>query len=63
MMSLKSGPPEIDMAKFFKGGEFNTLKTAQNTWGKLRAKLKQLAPEEEAEEGGMYLSSFRLDAL
>ncbi|WPH00905.1 Hypothetical protein R9X50_00373900 [Acrodontium crateriforme] len=51
MMSLKSGPPEIDMAKFVKGGNFNTLKTAQNTWGKLRNKLKQLAPEDDGEDG------------
>ncbi|KAI4726844.1 hypothetical protein E4T49_05359 [Aureobasidium sp. EXF-10728] len=31
---LKSGPPEVDMEKLQKAANFNTLKTASNTWGK-----------------------------
>lgn len=52
---LKSGPPEIDIHKFTKYGDFNTLKTAQNTWGKIKGKLVQAAGpakmDDEGEEG------------
>jgi hypothetical protein len=39
MLSLKSGAPEIDIHRFQTNGKFNTLKTAQNTWGVLKRKL------------------------
>lgn len=57
MHCLKSGPPEIDYQKFVKHGEFNTLKTAQNTWGKIKAKLTKAAAanaagDDEGVEGG-----------
>ncbi|KAK5121967.1 hypothetical protein LTR85_004539 [Meristemomyces frigidus] len=53
MFCLKGGPPEIDYNKFVKAGEFNTLKTAQNTWGKIKGKLATIAPkvDEEGAEG------------
>ena len=51
MLSIKSGFPDIDMAKFQQNGEFNTLKTAQNTWGKLKKKLMELAPESDSASG------------
>lgn len=61
MKCLKSGPPEIDYKKFMKYGEFNTMKTATNTWGKMRAKLVAAAAalgddgDAEGEEGaGMF---------
>ena len=54
MHCLKSGPPEIDYEKFKEHGDFNTMKTAQNTWGKIKAKLKQAAPakKDDGEDGG-----------
>ena len=70
---LKSGPPEIDYEKFVKHGEFNTMKTAQNTSGRNKGKLAQTAAaankkDSGAEEGegegegttGKYSSSFTL---
>lgn len=66
MFCLKGGPPEIDYQKFVKAGEFNTLKTAQNTWGKIKAKLNTLAPkveddgEEGAEAGGKFAQMYHL---
>ncbi|KAK5134885.1 hypothetical protein LTR08_005975 [Meristemomyces frigidus] len=63
---LKSGPPEIDYAKFEKAGDFNTMKTAQNTWGKIKAKLAKIAPKtdddaaaegDEAEDGAEALKT------
>ncbi|KAK3716782.1 hypothetical protein LTR37_006132 [Vermiconidia calcicola] len=44
---LKSGPPDIDIQKFTAKGGFNTVKTASNTWGKIKAKL----PKPEVAEG------------
>ncbi|KAK5107267.1 hypothetical protein LTR62_001583 [Meristemomyces frigidus] len=41
---LKSGPPEIDMAKLQRVAGFNTVKTTANTWGTIKKKLAQLAP-------------------
>jgi len=52
MLCLKSGIPEIDMEKLTKMGEFNTQKTAQNTWGIIKKKLLALAPPSSSEEGG-----------
>lgn len=47
---LKS-PPEIDMEKLVIAAEFNTTKTAQNTWGVIKKKLKDLNPQPAAAEG------------
>lgn len=47
MLSLKSGPPDIDINKFMIGGNFNTVKTAQNTWGTIKKKLAALSPPSE----------------
>lgn len=49
MMSLKSGPPDVDYQRFQKNGEFNTLKTAQNTWSTLKKKIASLNPEAAAD--------------
>lgn len=38
------------MNKFMTHGEFNTLKTAQNTWGKIKGKLISVAGEAKPEE-------------
>ncbi|EMC96939.1 hypothetical protein BAUCODRAFT_433478 [Baudoinia panamericana UAMH 10762] len=43
---LKTGVPEIDFVKLTKLGEFNTQKTATNTWGTIKKKLRTLMPEE-----------------
>lgn len=51
MLSLKSGPPEIDMQKFTTAGGFNTVKTAQNTWGVLKKKLAAMSPAPNNEDG------------
>lgn len=51
MHCLKSGPPEIDYNAFVKYGEFKTLKTAQNTWGKIKSKLVQAAGPKTSGEG------------
>jgi len=60
MLSLKSGPPDVDMTKFTKAGGFNTSKTASNTWGTLKKKLRELNPVAEGDECRHYssLSSF-----
>jgi hypothetical protein len=47
---LKS-PPEIDIEKLRVAAEFNTTKTAANTWGVIKKKLATLAPP-PAEGGG-----------
>lgn len=52
MLSLKSGAPDLDMQKFMAGGNFNTLKTAQNTWGVIKKKLIALAPAPADGEAG-----------
>lgn len=39
------------MQKFMTHGEFNTMKTAQNTWGVIKRKLIQVAGEAKAEDG------------
>ncbi|KAF2484770.1 hypothetical protein BDY17DRAFT_309931 [Neohortaea acidophila] len=46
---LKSGPLEIDSKKLVKYGEFNTMKTAQNTWGKLKAKIAAMNDDGDVE--------------
>jgi hypothetical protein len=48
-------PPEIDMEKLRVAADFNTLKTASNTWGMIKKKLATLAPlaAEGAEDDGM----------
>ncbi|KAF2163428.1 hypothetical protein M409DRAFT_57336 [Zasmidium cellare ATCC 36951] len=45
MLSLKTGLPELDYVKFQANGEFNTMKTAQNTWGVLKKKIMSMNPE------------------
>jgi hypothetical protein len=37
-------PPEIDIEKLKVAGDFNTVKTASNTWGMIKKKLATLAP-------------------
>jgi hypothetical protein len=60
MLSLKSGAPDLDMAKFMAGGEFNTMKTAQNTWGVLKKKLIALSPVADEAATGSGLSHVHL---
>lgn len=54
---LKS-PPEIDIEKLRVAADFNTTKTASNTWGTIKKKLASLAPPvpvlAEGEGGGMF---------
>lgn len=45
---LKS-PPEIDIEKLREVGEFNTTKTASNTWGLIKKKLASIAPMAEGD--------------
>lgn len=40
------------MKKFMKHGNFNTLKTAQNTWGKIKAKLVAAAGDKDEDDAG-----------
>jgi hypothetical protein len=47
---LKS-PPEVDMEKLRVAADFNTPKTASNTWGLIKKKLATLAPPPAAAEG------------
>lgn len=47
---LKSGAPEIDYDLLTEHGKFNTKKTAQNTWGKIKSKV--FAKAEDADGGG-----------
>lgn len=47
---LKS-PPEIDIEKLRVAAEFNTTKTAANTWGVIKKKLASLAPPAAEGEG------------
>jgi hypothetical protein len=45
-------PPEIDIEKLRVAADFNTTKTASNTWGMIKKKLASLAPpvvEDDAE--------------
>lgn len=56
-LCLKSGPPEVDIAKLVELGGFNTAKTAANTWGVIKKKLMTLAPPvAEGEESGTFIS-------
>lgn len=48
LLSLKAGPPDVDIKRFQTNAGFNTGKTASNAWGKLKKKLKELNPEAEA---------------
>lgn len=45
---LKS-PPDIDIEKLREVAEFNTTKTASNTWGVIKKKLAAIAPMAEGE--------------
>ena len=56
---LKS-PPEIDIEKLRVAADFNTTKTASNTWGTIKKKLASLAPPAsvEGEGHGMYTRFF-----
>lgn len=58
---LKSGPPDIDLNKFMKHGEFNTMKTCSNQWGTLKKKIASLAPKDEdgdeAAEPGEHIAA------
>ena len=45
-------PPEIDIEKLKVAADFNTTKTAQNTWGVIKKKLATLAPPAAEGEGG-----------
>jgi hypothetical protein len=49
---LKS-PPEVDIEKLRVHADFNTTKTASNTWGVIKMKLASLAPA-EGEGGGKW---------
>ncbi|KAM0699629.1 hypothetical protein Q7P36_000632 [Cladosporium allicinum] len=42
-LCLKS-PPDIDLEKLRVAADFNTTKTASNTWGTIKKKLASLAP-------------------
>jgi hypothetical protein len=53
---LKS-PPEIDIEKLRVAAEFNTTKTASNTWGVIKKKLATLAPPSAEGEGMFHLLS------
>ncbi|KAI7532687.1 hypothetical protein KC331_g13459 [Hortaea werneckii] len=44
---LKSGPPDVDIAKLTKAAGFNTSKTAANTWGAIKKKLLSMAGDGE----------------
>ncbi|GAB1743230.1 hypothetical protein NU219Hw_g9083t1 [Hortaea werneckii] len=44
---LKSGPPDVDIAKLTKAAGFNTSKTAANTWGTIKKKLLSMAGDGE----------------
>ena len=44
-------PPEIDMEKLRVAADFNTLKTASNTWGMIKKKLATLSPPVVVVEG------------
>ncbi|RMY98125.1 hypothetical protein D0862_07727 [Hortaea werneckii] len=44
---LKSGPPDVDIAKLTKAAGFNTSKTAANTWGVIKKKLLSMAGDGE----------------
>lgn len=54
---LKSGAPEIDYEKFMQYGNFNTMKTTQNTWGKMKAKLFKKKEDDDG-DGGLLLRIF-----
>ena len=68
-LCLKSGPPEVDMDKLTKLGDFQTKKTASNTWGTIKKKLLSMASstnEEgngEGEHGACKCSSLHQTAL
>ncbi|RMY08903.1 hypothetical protein D0868_04546 [Hortaea werneckii] len=44
---LKSGPPDVDIAKLTKAAGFNTSKTAANTWGAIKKKLLSMGGDGE----------------
>ncbi|KAI6789953.1 hypothetical protein KC361_g8213 [Hortaea werneckii] len=49
---LKSGFPDVDIAKLTKAGGFNTTKTAANTWGVIKKKLLSMGGDGgEGDEG------------
>ena len=56
---LKS-PPEIDIEKLRVAADFNTTKTASNTWGTVKKKLASLAPPVAEGEGDGMCKTFFL---
>ncbi|KAI7236749.1 hypothetical protein KC330_g3582 [Hortaea werneckii] len=44
---LKSGPPDVDIAKLTTAAGFNTSKTAANTWGAIKKKLLSMGGDGE----------------
>lgn len=57
---LKS-PPEVDIEKLKVAADFNTTKTASNTWGVIKKKLATLAPAgAEGDGGSKYFRAFPL---
>ena len=45
-------PPEVDLEKLRVAADFNTIKTASNTWGVIKKKLAAMAPAGAEGEGG-----------
>ncbi|GAB7334705.1 hypothetical protein MBLNU13_g06645t1 [Cladosporium sp. NU13] len=45
-------PPEVDLEKLKVAADFNTTKTASNTWGVIKKKLAAMAPAGAEGEGG-----------
>ena len=45
-------PPEVDLEKLRVAADFNTTKTASNTWGVIKKKLAAMAPAGAEGEGG-----------
>lgn len=60
---LKSGAPEIDHEKFMEYGNFNTMKTTQNTWGKIKAKLFNKKEGGEDGAGGSYVIAHHMPSI
>ena len=61
-LCLKS-PPDIDLEKLRVAADFNTTKTASNTWGTIKKKLASLAPpavEGDAGDGTYTFAFFRV---
>lgn len=48
---LKSGPPDVDIAKLQELAGFKTSKTASNTWAVIKKKLMSMVPASTTEGG------------